>query len=76
MHHAFYELWNTRSRNRCGEYDSQDAALAAIRRIIAVHGRAAVEALALNTDDGDGHGAVVAHGAGLAALAELHERVE
>lgn len=66
---TFYEIWNVESRNRFGEYDTQDEAIEAVRRVVAVNGASAVSALALNSDDGSGRGVIIARGSALAALA-------
>lgn len=66
---TFYEIWNVESRNRFGEYDTQDEAIEAVRRVVAVNGASAVRPLALNSDDGSGRGVIIARGSELAALA-------
>ena len=67
-----YELWNDVSGNRVGEFESQDEALASVRRTMQRHGAEMIEALALGYEDDDGEGAVIARGADLAALAQPH----
>ena len=67
---TFYEIWNTESRNRFGEYDTQGEAIEAVRRVLAINGENAVHKLALNSDDGSGHGSIIALGAGLIELAK------
>jgi hypothetical protein len=65
-----YELWNTASGNRVGEFESQDEALASVRRTMHQHGASMIATLALGYEDEDGEGAVIARGAHLAALAQ------
>ena len=65
-----YELWNTASGNRVGEFDSREAALASVQRTIRQHGTGMVEMLALGYEDEDGEGEVIARGAELVALAQ------
>ncbi len=65
-----YELWNIASGNRVGEFESQDEALASVRRTMHQHDASMIETLALGYEDEDGEGEVIAHGADLAALAQ------
>ncbi len=67
-----YELWNIASGNRVGEFESQDEALASVRRTMHQHGASMIETLALGyeNEDEDGEGEVIACGADLAALAQ------
>ena len=65
-----YELWNTSSGNRVGKFESQDEALASVRRPMHQHGASMIESLALGYEDEDGEGEVIARGADLAALAQ------
>lgn len=67
-----YELWNTVSGNRVGEFASQDEALASVRRTMHQHGVSMIETLALGYEDEGGEGEVIARGADLAALAQPH----
>ncbi len=53
-----YELWDLDARNLLAVFDSEEAALAAIRADLRAHGRAAVENLPL------GHVEEAAAGAG------------
>jgi hypothetical protein len=63
-----YELWNTRTGNIIGAYDSEDAALEAVRRVIESYGRAYAERLLLGREDRHGRSRRIA------ASAELVER--
>lgn len=65
-----YELWNTASGNRGGEFDSREEALASVQRTMLQHGTGMIETLALGYEDEDGEGEVIARGADLVALAQ------
>ncbi len=62
-----YELWDRESANIVGEYDTEDAALAFVRRMIAAHGADVVLpwALAYEDDNGEGETHSIAAGAEL-----------
>jgi hypothetical protein len=64
-----YELWDTETRNLVAEFPSETAALAAVRRTLAIDGRASAETLLLGFEDDAGEGARIAAGAALIALA-------
>jgi len=65
-----YELWNTASGNRVGEFESREEALASVRRTTHQHGASMVDMLALGYEDEDGEGEVIARGADLIALVQ------
>lgn len=67
---ARFGLWDVESGNNLGFYPTQDAALAVVRREFRAHGRDAVITLALDRDDPQGKGGLIAEGAALIALAE------
>ena len=48
-----FELWNQESANAVGEFDTIEAALAAVRAEAALHGRAYVREWALAVTDDD-----------------------
>ncbi len=60
-----YELWNTRTGNMFGAFESEDAALAAVRRAIESHGRSYAERLLLGREDHSGQSRKIADGAEL-----------
>ncbi len=66
-----YELWNTSSGNRVGEFESQDEAIASVRRTMQQHGASMIETLALGYEDEDGEGEIIARGADLLVLGTL-----
>ena len=65
-----YELWNTSSGNRVGEFESQDEALASVRRTLQQHGPSMIDSWALGYEDDEGADEVIARGAALVALAQ------
>lgn len=64
-----YELWDVETANLVGDYDTEVAALAVVRRSIGVHGRGTVDALALAYEDSEGEAHPIAAGAALAERA-------
>ncbi len=64
-----FELWDMRSRNAIGGFDSESAALAAVRQLIADHGRTYVEDLFLGCEDAEVNSRPIAKGQQLADLA-------
>lgn len=60
-----YELWNTRTGNIVGAFESEDAALEAVRRTVESYGRAYAERLLLGREDHHGRSRRVAAGAEL-----------
>lgn len=67
-----YELWDTETRNRVAVFDTEEAALAAVRHTLGTQGRYLAETLLLGTDDEEGSGDFIAKGNELIALAEAH----
>ncbi len=65
-----YQLWDTDTRNLVAEFDTQEQALAAVKRTLEVDGRALAETLFLGVDEEGGAGGVIAQGAALVALAQ------
>jgi len=65
-----YQLWDTDTRNLVAEFDTQEEALAAVKRTLEVDGRALAETLFLGVDEEGGAGGVIAQGAALVALAQ------
>ncbi len=49
-----YELWNTRTGNIVGAFDSEDAALEAVRQAVESYGRDYAEHLLLGREDRHG----------------------
>jgi hypothetical protein len=64
-----FELWDMRSRNAIGGFDSKAAALAAVRQLIEDHGRSYVDDLFLGCEDDQGNSTPIAKGQQLADLA-------
>lgn len=64
-----YELWNTTSNNRYGEYDTREEALAAVHRTVLADGRIYAERLSLNSEDEAGEIEEIAEGTELIRLA-------
>lgn len=72
-----YELFDTRSANQVGVFQTEQEALAAVRHGIHLHGSEAVESLALGLEDEAGDTTVIAAGAVLARMAAARvDRVE
>jgi hypothetical protein len=69
-----YELWNTRSGNAIGDFDSEAEALAVVRQAIAQHGRAYADMLLLGCEDSKGRSKEIASGQALADRAEAAAR--
>ena len=65
----FYELWNLRSGNIINTYDSESAALTAVRQLLAINGEGLASSLSLAFEDDDEHTVLVAKGEALAQLA-------
>lgn len=65
-----FELWNTRTGNLMGTFDSQAAALVAVSGLIARHGAAFADRLALGCEDRDGRSRQIACGEDLVRLAQ------
>ena len=70
-----FELWDMRSRNAIGGFESKAAALAAVRKLIDDHGRDYVDDLFLGCEDGRGNSKPIAKGQELADLALRSQRV-
>jgi hypothetical protein len=64
-----FELWDMRSRNVIGGFDSEAEALAAVRQLIQDHGPSYVEDLFLGYEDDKGNSRPIAKGQRLAELA-------
>ena len=64
-----FELWCTRSRNILGFFESEAAALAAVREALRVHGADYAETLALVREDSHGRSVGIAQGGELAERA-------
>jgi len=64
-----YELWDTRSRNLIGTYDTEEAALEVVCQVASAHGWGAAEALALGQEDKAGRSCLRATGRDLAKRA-------
>ena len=64
-----FELWDMRSRNAIGGFDSKAAALAAVRKLIDDHGRSYVDDLFLGCEDDESNSTPIAKGQDLAELA-------
>ena len=60
-----YEVWSKKSRSVVGAFESEKAALEAVRDAIGLHGRAYGEELALIREDRRGRSTPVAEGAAL-----------
>jgi len=64
-----YELWETASGNLVGTYDTEAAALSAVRMAIDRNGRGYVDQLALGREDSRGRSTPIAAGGRLAERA-------
>ena len=64
-----YELWNTRTGNIVGTFESEDAALKAVRQAMDSYGRDYAERLLLGREDRNGRSRRIADGAELVRLA-------
>ena len=69
-----YQLWDTDTRNLVAEFDTQEEALAAVKRTLEVDGRELAETLFLGVDEEGAAGGVIAQGAALVALAQSAAR--
>jgi hypothetical protein len=63
-----YELWDGATRNLVNAYETEAEALAAVRQLVADHGRDYALPLALLWDEAEDNG-LIADGEGLIALA-------
>ncbi len=68
-----FELWETRSGNLMGSYETKEGALAVIAHAIRSHGPEYVVTIALMSEDSRGRSKLVAEGAALADLAGAAE---
>ena len=66
---TYYELWNTRTRNAVGDFDSEAEALAVVREAIRRHGREYADMLVLGCENDAGESRAIAAGQDLAELA-------
>jgi hypothetical protein len=64
-----YEVWSTVARSVLGGYETEEAALAAVRAALARYGRVYADGLALLYEDRAGRSRLVADGAELARRA-------
>ncbi len=71
-----YELWNTRSGNRFGEYDSEDDAILAVRAMLEAHGQEVAEMLELSSEDEEGEEEILLRGAALVERARPPAKVK
>ena len=62
---AIFELWNTKTGNLLGTYDSEAAALDAVAGLVERYGAAYVERLLLGCEDRRGRSRQIASGAEL-----------
>lgn len=69
-----FELWETRSGNLMGSYETKAQALAVIADAILSHGRAYVETVALMRENSRGRSQLIAMGAELADLAQAPQQ--
>ena len=60
-----YEMWSKVSRSIIGTFDSEDAALTAVREAVKAHGRPYAEELALIREDSRGRSRAIADGIAL-----------
>jgi hypothetical protein len=67
---AIYELWQTRSRNLIGAFDTEAEALALVRSAAATHGPDFIETVLLGREDNKRHSKIVATGKELLDLAQ------
>ncbi len=65
-----YEIWDTVTRNMLGDFESEEAALAAIREAMTEHGQEYVATLALVSEDARGRFKTLATGLALVERAE------
>ena len=64
-----YELWETRSGNLVGAYETYAEALDVVRQAAEKHGSWAVRSLSLEEADGEGAGQLLASGSYLESIA-------
>ena len=65
----FYELWDFKTRNVIGYFDTQDDALRRVREILDTYGAEEAMSFGLGTEDDNGESRAVAEGAELVELA-------
>ena len=71
---SWFELWDAQNASLVGTYDSQEAALAVVRRSLASFGEGSLRSLVLTQEDAEGADPrVLAAGADLIALARRTE---
>jgi hypothetical protein len=66
---VIFEIWDTESRNLLGDFDSEDAALALVRDILATNGAEIASTLALVSEDTRGRLKTLAYGTELLEMA-------
>lgn len=71
-----FELWDMRSRNAIGSFESKSEALAAVRELVEDHGRTHADDLFLGCEDEEGNSKPIAKGRQLADLALRSRRHE
>lgn len=59
---TLYELWNTKTGNAVGDFDTEAEALAVVSEAIRRHGVEYADMLMLGCEDGDGNSRVIARG--------------
>ncbi len=69
-----YELWNSRTKNLYGTYESRGTALRATHAIVEAHGSEYAKRFILATEDDEGNTDQVATGTELIRLARLEGR--
>lgn len=67
-----YELWSTETSNLLADYDTVDAALDAVGRVLREHGPDYVSTLLLGHEDKRGRSRLIATGDDLIARARVH----
>lgn len=65
-----FELWDTVTRNMIGDYDSEEAALTAVREAVTDHGQEYAVTLALVREDSRGRMTTLATGLALVERAQ------
>lgn len=65
----YYELWDLETGNMIGDFDTEAAALAMVRELLAANTPDYAEALALGRTGDDGETQLIAEGGALATLA-------
>ncbi len=69
-----FELWETRSGNLMGSYETEDLALAAVSEALDSHGADYIDTVALVREGPRGRSKTIATGAKLAARARAADR--